>query len=136
MSGDRGQAPKILIDEDLSPWVAHRLRVEKSIDAVHVRDRGRLGRTDREVLELAFSEDRILITANVADFERLARASEVHGGIVVVLDGSLSRAEQLDVLTKIVDTLSSEFAAGRDMINRVLRVLADGVHEFFDLPKQ
>jgi len=45
-------------------------------------------------------------------------------------------AEQLDVLTKIVDTLSSEFAAGRDMINRVLRVLADGVHEFFDLPKQ
>jgi len=40
------------------------------------------------------------------------------------------------VLTKIVDTLSSEFAAGRDMINRVLRVLADGVHEFFDLPKQ
>ena len=64
MSGDRGQAPKILIDEDLSPWVAHRLRVEKSIDAVHVRDRGRLGRTDREVLELAFSEDRILITAS------------------------------------------------------------------------
>ena len=60
----------------------------------------------------------------------------IHAGIVVVLDGSLSRAEQLDVLTKIVDTLSSEFAAGRDMINRVLRVLADGVHEFFDLPKQ
>ena len=136
MSDDRGQAPKILIDEDLSPWVAQRLRMDRSIDAVHVRDRGHLGRTDREVLELALSEDRVLVTANVTDFERLARSSELHGGIVVVLDGSMRRAQQLDVLSRVVDILASEHAAGRDLINRVLRVSAEGAHEFFDLPER
>jgi predicted nuclease of predicted toxin-antitoxin system len=70
VSGDRGQGLRILIDEDLSPWVAQRLRADQLLDAVHVRDRGHLGRTDREVLELALSEDRISGTANVTDFER------------------------------------------------------------------
>lgn len=100
MSGDRVLL-KILIDEDLSPWVAERLRVDQLMDAVHVRDRGRLGRSDREVLELAFTEDRILVTANVTDFERLARAAEIHSGIVVVLDGALRRNEQLELLCKV-----------------------------------
>lgn len=135
MSGDRGQGPRILIDEDLSPWVAQRLRTDKSIDAVHVRDRGRLGRTDAEILELAFSEDRILVTANVTDFEHLARSNELHCGMVVVLDGSLRRAQQLDVLGKVIDTLAAEYAAGRDMVNRVLRVSLDGANEFFELPE-
>jgi len=110
--------------------------MDRSIDAVHVRDRGHLGRTDREVLELALSEDRVLVTANVTDFERLARSSELHGGIVVVLDGSMRRAQQLDVLSRVVDILASEHAAGRDLINRVLRVSAEGAHEFFDLPER
>jgi predicted nuclease of predicted toxin-antitoxin system len=116
--------------------VAQRLRTDQLIDAVHVRDRGHLGRTDREVLELALSEDRILVTANVTDFERLARSAEVHGGIVVVLDGSMRRAQQVDMLCKVIDTLVSELAAGRDMINRVLRVSADGAHEIFELPER
>jgi predicted nuclease of predicted toxin-antitoxin system len=133
--GDRAQGLKILIDEDLSPWVAQRLRVDKLVDAAHVRDRGSLGKTDREVLQLAFGEDRILVTANVIDFERLARSSEIHGGIVVVMAGSLRRTEQLAVLCNVVDTLSAEFAAGRDMVNRVLRVPIEGANEFFDLPE-
>lgn len=78
--------------------------------------------------------DRILVTANVADFEHLARSNELHCGIVVVLDGSLRRTQQLDVLGKIVDTLAAEYAAGRDMVNRVLRVSLDGANEFFELP--
>jgi len=110
--------------------------VDRSIDAVHVRDRGHLGRTDREVLELALSEDRILVTANVADFERLAKATEVHAGIVAMLDGSMRRAQQFDVLCDVVDALASELATGRDMINRVLRVSADGAHEFIELPQR
>lgn len=133
MLGDRGQL-RILIDEDLSPWVAERLRTDKLIDAAHVRDRGRLGRTDREVLELAFTEDRILVTANVTDFERLAQAAEIHTGIVVVLDGALRRNQQLELLCKVMEALESEIAAGRDMVNRVLRMSADGVAEFSSLP--
>jgi hypothetical protein len=88
---DRGCEIKLLLDEDLSPWVALRLRKDHFVDAVHVRDRGRLGLTDREVLEFAFGQDRILVTGNVLDFVRLAKAREMHCGIVFVLDRLLQR---------------------------------------------
>jgi predicted nuclease of predicted toxin-antitoxin system len=135
VSGDQERGIKILIDEDVSAWVAHRLRVDQHIYAIHVRDRGHLGSTDREVLELAFIEDRILITANVSDFERLAQATEIHPGIVVVLDGALRRSQQLTLLRKVIGILESEAVAGRDMLNRVLRVSADGTAEFFAFPE-
>ena len=59
--------PKLLIDENLSPSVAVTLR-QDGIDAVHVRDRGMNGASDALVLDLAFREDRILVTSNVDDF--------------------------------------------------------------------
>lgn len=82
---------KWIIDEDLSPAVARRLREEDGHDAIHVRERGLLGQPDHVILEHAFAEDRILITANVKDFQKLARAREIHPGIILVLDGQLSR---------------------------------------------
>ena len=80
---------KILIDEDLSPAVARNLSEELLIDAVAVRDRGLLGTDDRSILEYAFNDDRILVTANVGDFERFARACEVHAGIIFITEGDL-----------------------------------------------
>ena len=41
-----------------------------------------------------------------------------------------------DVLGKVVDTLAAEYAAGRGMVNRVLRVSLHGANEFFELPEQ
>ena len=134
MSDDPRASIKLLIDEDLSPWVAQRLRETQYLDAVHVRDRARLGSTDREVLELAFSEDRIVVTANVSHFERLAKATELHAGIVVVLEGNLLRAEQLAVVTGVIDAIADERARGRDMVNRLLRVAADGTIDFLEYP--
>jgi predicted nuclease of predicted toxin-antitoxin system len=58
---------KFIIDEDLSPRVARYLCQEFYFDAIAVRDRGLLGATDPEVLEYAFKEDRILVTANIRD---------------------------------------------------------------------
>ena len=75
---------KILIDEDLSPAVAGNLCQELLIDAVAVRDRGLLGADDPSILEYAFNDERILVTANVGDFERFARACEVHAGIIFI----------------------------------------------------
>ena len=75
---------KILIDEDLSPAVAGNLCQELLIDAVAVRDRGLLGADDRSILGYAFNDERILVTANVGDFERFARACEVHAGIIFI----------------------------------------------------
>ena len=63
---------KLLIDEDLSPRVAHLLCEQLLIDSISVRDRGLLSSNDPEVLEYAFQEDRILVTANIRDFEQLA----------------------------------------------------------------
>lgn len=69
---------KLLLDENLSPQVADRLCKEDGIDACGVRDRGLLEATDAEVLDRAFAEDRILVTKNVDDFDKLARSRELH----------------------------------------------------------
>ena len=125
---------KFLIDEDLSPMVAERLRVNDGLDVIHVRDRSLLGESDPVILQRAYDEDRILVTANVRDFQRLARARELHPGIVFFLDGSLSRDEQLDLMHKVVTEIAQEFFEERDMVNRVLEIEINGEHNFHDLP--
>lgn len=125
---------KFLIDEDLSPKVAEKLRIEGRLDVIHVRERDLLGQPDPVVLQRAYEEERILVTANVKDFQRLARARELHPGIVLFLAGSLSRDEQLALLYKAVVELEQELLEGRDMINRVLEIDANGECNFYDLP--
>ncbi|MEZ4735195.1 MAG: DUF5615 family PIN-like protein [Caldilineaceae bacterium] len=124
---------KFLIDEDLSPKVAERLRVEGGVDAIHVRDRGLLGRPDLVILQKAYEEDRILVTANVKDFQRLACSRELHPGVILVLDGALSRDEQLALLHKAIAELEQELLEGRDLVNRVLEIEANGRCNFYDL---
>jgi predicted nuclease of predicted toxin-antitoxin system len=41
---------KFLIDEDLSPKAAERLRMESGLDVIHVRDRDWLGKPDPIIL--------------------------------------------------------------------------------------
>lgn len=121
---------KLLLDENLSPWVAKVLCTDDGIDACHVRDRGRLGFKDHAVLDSAFKEDRILVTANVDDFVRLARARELHAGIALIEAGDLDREEQLALIRRVVRFVQKE----RDLVNRVLRVGLDGSMEFEDVP--
>jgi predicted nuclease of predicted toxin-antitoxin system len=59
---------------------------------------GSLQAADHVVLDCAYAEDRVLATKNVDDFVRLARAREVHPGIILVQDGDLVRDEQLRVV--------------------------------------
>lgn len=125
---------KFLIDEDLSPKVALFLCQDCLIDAVAVRDRGLLGKDDRFVLDYAFNEDRILVTANIRDFERFAKAVEVHCGIVFMEEGDLLREEQIQVVSEAVKAIKAEFEAGRDMINRVLYISVSGTMIFENLP--
>jgi predicted nuclease of predicted toxin-antitoxin system len=125
---------RLLIDEDLSPRVAQVLREEDGLDAVAVRDRGKLGATDHEVIELAFHEDRILVTANVADFVCLATTRDVHAGIVLLEEGDLGRDEQVAVVRDAVTAIGAEIRAGRDMVNRVLRISLDGTKTFDAVP--
>lgn len=125
---------KFLIDEDLSPRVARYLCEQFLIDAVAIRDRGLLGVSDQEVLDYAFNEDRILVTANIGDFEKFARASEIHAGIVFIQEGDLLRDEQILIMREVVIFIQQELKVGRDMINRVLYISIDGTKQFLNLP--
>jgi predicted nuclease of predicted toxin-antitoxin system len=125
---------KFIIDEDLSPRVARYLCQEFCFDAIAVRDRGLLGATDTEVLEYAFNEDRILVTANVRDFEKLAGAAEIHAGIVLMLDGDLLAAEQIELMAAVVRVIQAEIETGKDLVNRVLYVSISGTARFENLP--
>jgi predicted nuclease of predicted toxin-antitoxin system len=126
---------KFIIDEDLSPRVARYLCQEFCFDAIAVRDRGLLGATDPEVLEYAFNEDRILVTANVRDFEKLAAAIEIHAGIILIQEGDLLATEQIELMTRAVQVLQAENAIGKDLVNRVLHISISGTAKFEDLPE-
>lgn len=121
---------RCLLDENLSPRVAVQLRVDGH-DAVHVRDRSLLGEPDPVVLERAFEEDRIFVSANVLDFRKLAVARELHSGLILIEDGGLRRDEQLELMQRLVPVL---LGLG-DLVNRVLTVRLDGELIVEELPK-
>src|SRR5215472_1856246 len=70
---------KLLLDENISPGVAEELRKE-GVDVCGVRDRNLLEADDHAVLEKAYLEDRVLVTKNVGDFEKLVRARDCIAG--------------------------------------------------------
>jgi len=122
--------PKLLLDENISPKVAERLRTEDGIDAVHVRDRALLRTPDDVLLERAFAEDRVLVTCNVEDFVGFARARELHAGLVLVEDGDLPRDEKLQVVRRAVTALNGK----PDMVNVVLGVSLNDDLVFEEIP--
>ncbi len=89
-----------------------------------------LGEPDHVVLERAFAEDRILITANVGDFRKLAAAREIHPGIVLLEDGGLNRHEQFELLRRVLVALNKE----SDLVNLALVVSLDGGLAIEELP--
>jgi predicted nuclease of predicted toxin-antitoxin system len=120
---------KLLLDENISPKVAAALRRD-GIDACGARDRGLLEATDPEVFARALSEDRVVVTANVRDFEKLAQRCELHAGVVLIECGDLLRDEQLAIVRRAVLAIAER----GDLINAVLRVAADGAFSFEPLP--
>jgi predicted nuclease of predicted toxin-antitoxin system len=66
------------------------------------------------VLERAYAEDRVLVTKDVEDFVKLARARDLHPGILLLEDGDLVRDEQLRVVRAAVALLGPE----RDIVPR------------------
>lgn len=118
---------RLLLDENISVFVSATLQ-EEGWDAAHVRDRGLLGAADHTVLNKAFEEDRVLITANVGDFRKLAAARELHAGIVLLEDGFLRRIDQLRVVRSVLRILEP------DMTNKVAFVGKDGRTRVTDVP--
>jgi predicted nuclease of predicted toxin-antitoxin system len=79
---------RALLDEQLSPEIAAELRT-RGHDVIAVGERPDLiGLSDRDIIVIAHSESRAVITNNVKDFrplaaDRLARG-EQHGGLILL----------------------------------------------------
>jgi predicted nuclease of predicted toxin-antitoxin system len=77
---------KLYLDEDVPEAVAAALRL-RGYDTLTVREAGRKGLTDREHLDYAFSEGRVMFTHNIVDFARIhgefVRKGWEHNGIIL-----------------------------------------------------
>jgi predicted nuclease of predicted toxin-antitoxin system len=122
---------KLLLDENISPAAAVALASD-GVDAWHVRDRGLEGTTDHELLDRAYQEDRILVTLNVGDFEKLVRERELHAGVVLIERAGLLRDEQIELMKSVAAALADH----GDLINQVLRVAEDGAMTFENLAQK
>lgn len=74
---------KLLVDANLSPTVAVRLR-EHGHDAVHVRDRGLQDADDETILELAVAEDRVILSEDTDFGALLARKRTLRPSFVLL----------------------------------------------------
>ena len=106
-------APRFLIDENLSPQLAHHLRAVHGYEAVHVNEIGLQGASDPDVLARAVAENRIVVTNNAEDFRQLGRRTPDHPGLAVMLD-ALGLAQQLELGVTLATAIeSAEITHGR-----------------------
>jgi len=93
---------KFLLDEHVSPKVAEILR-GKEIDAINVPI-DLIGATDYEILSWAASQNRCVITANIADFSALSelffKENRKHTGVLCV-QGSIP-ARRFELLAETI----------------------------------
>jgi hypothetical protein len=106
---------RALLDKQLSPQIAAQLR-ERGHDVVAVGEREDLiGRDDRHIIDVAFTERRAVITKNVKDFrplaaERLARGQR-HGGLILL---AFARARTRARVERTADAIDAVLHASPD----------------------
>ncbi|MCZ4341440.1 DUF5615 family PIN-like protein [Sphingomonadaceae bacterium G21617-S1] len=124
---------RLFIDECLSPQLARRLNETGEHDAVHPRDRGRLGEPDHVVLARCVAEDRVIVTENAVDFRKLVAREELHPGLIVL--PSVGRGLSLRLLIGAINSLSSEGEPSNVMVNHILEVSETGAFTLSPLPE-
>ena len=123
---------KLFIDECLSPTLARHLNATGEHDAVHPRDRGRLGEPDHRILARCIAEDRVIVTENAVDFRKLAARVESHPGLIV--PSSLARDGSRNLLVTALGYLSTLGDPSAVMVNHVLEVKGPGDFVVAPLP--
>lgn len=65
---------------------------------------------------------------------RRRESRELHAGIILVEEGDLVRDEHERVIRDAIDAIGAEVNAGRDMVNRILRIGITGARAFSTVP--
>jgi Domain of unknown function (DUF5615) len=108
---------KVLLDEQLSPRIAHILRA-RGLEVEAVAERVDLPESsDRDVMEAAASEERAVATANVKDFrpigvERLTDGRG-HAGLILM---PANRSFRRDAVGDLADAIEAVMRAHPDGI--------------------
>lgn len=103
---------KLLVDANLSPTVAIRLR-EHGHDAVHVRDRGLQDADDETILELGVAEDRVILSEDTDFGMLLARRRALRPSFVLLRTVEpLTPEAQAALLMANLDVLEPALAGG------------------------
>lgn len=87
---------KFLLDEHVSPAIAHGLRLH-GIDVVTVHEIALNASDDRDIIERAFSESRVVVT-NDEDFLIHSAAGVRHSGVAYAHPGFLSIGDTIRYL--------------------------------------
>jgi predicted nuclease of predicted toxin-antitoxin system len=102
---------RFLVDECTGPTVARWLR-EHEHDVFSVYEEAR-GMGDRDVVQKAFVENRILITNDKDSGERIYRERQLHRGVVLLRLEDERAAIKIDVLRQLIashaDRLADQF---------------------------
>jgi len=118
---DRPPAVRLLLDEQLSPTVAERLR-GLGHDVETIRGTPHEGPSDRQILDLARSQGRALVTNNLRDFRPLhhlaiAPHGSGHPGMVFV-PGNYPRAKtDTGRLVRTLKAKLAQFSGDDDLAN-------------------
>lgn len=115
---------RLLLDEHFSQTVARALR-DRNLDVVAVAERKDLrGLSDIEVLGVAASEGRVVVTADIGDFVKLAARRlpdrTWHRGVVLVPRRALPRsADDFGRLIRALEALLAAHPGDDDLISDV-----------------
>ena len=105
---------RLLLDEMLSPAIAHELRAAGADVESIAGTPGLRGLPDADVLELAASQARVLVTDNIQDFRRLEAAwaaqGRTHSGILYVSTRTFPTSTRR--MGRIAAALRARHAAG------------------------
>jgi predicted nuclease of predicted toxin-antitoxin system len=98
---------KFLLDMPVSPILLSILE-EFDHEGVHAHDIGKDKAADEELLKIALSENRTIITSDL-DFPRLLALSFAHGpGIILFRGGNYSDKEMSELLRKVLKSVSTK----------------------------
>ena len=119
---------KALLDEQLSPQIAARLR-DRGHDVEAVAGRTDLvGSTDREALELAVQEGRAVVTNNVKDFRPLAAQwlaqGRIHAGLILVTPTRTRTRAAVPALARAIEQVLRDHPDGLASAERWIEPLA------------